>query len=149
MPSIQPITRPIWNEFEPLVKASTAEGYNFVQKLWGEYQSGDNDFRGKGDVLLGIYQEGQLAGVGGVHRDPYLDQPTIGRIRHVYVLPEHRRGGIGKMLVQALIDYGSEHFTTLTLRTMTDHGHAFYTALGFSDAPRFENATHWLEPINM
>ena len=145
MPTIHPITRPIHEEFVPLIQASTTEGYNFVQKLWDEYQSGENDFRGQGDILLGIYQEGQLIGVGGVHRDPYLNQPTIGRIRHVYVLPEHRRGGIGKMLVQALIDHGTAHFTTFTLRTMTAHGRAFYTALGFSDTPHYENATHWLE----
>lgn len=145
MPTIQPITRPIWNEFEPLIKRSTEEGYNFVQKLWDEYQSGDNDFRGTGDVLLGIYQDDQLIGVGGVHRDPYLNQPTIGRIRHVYVLPEHRRGGIGKALVEALVAHGTAYFNTFTLRTMTDHGRAFYEALGFSSAPRYDNATHWLE----
>ena len=145
MKQIQAITQPKAEEFNPLIEASMAEGYNFVQKLWDEYRSGENDFRGQGDILLGIYDDNQLVGVGGVHRDPYLNLLTVGRIRHVYVLPEHRRGGVGKMLVQALIDHGTSYFTTFTLRTMTDHGQAFYTALGFHHEPRYENATHWLE----
>lgn len=144
MLSIQPITQPTSEDFQPLIDSSTLEGYDFIQKLWDEYQSGENTFDENGAALLGAYENNRLVAVGGVHADPYLKKPTIGRIRHVYVLPDYRRGGIGKKLVQALIDYASDQFTTFTLRTMTQHGQDFYKAIGFTDEPRFADATHWL-----
>lgn len=145
MAQIQPIAHLTLDMLKPILDSSIAEGYDFIQKLWDEYQSGVNAFRDNGAVLLGIYEGDQLVGIGGVHPDPYLkDTDAIGRIRHVYVMPGHRRGGIGGELVRALIARSSDTFNTFTLRTMTEHGRAFYTAIGFSDAPRYENATHWM-----
>lgn len=145
MPLLQTITKLTLIDLQPLIDSSTAEGNDFVQKLWDEYQSGKNNFSATGDVLLGVYEDDHLIGVGGVHKDPYLNLPTAGRIRHVYVLPGHRRGGVGKQLVQALIDQASNQFTLFTLRTTTNHGQAFYKSLGFSNEPRFPNTTHWRE----
>lgn len=144
MPQVQPIPQLTFETLKPLLDSSIAEGYDFIQKLWDEYQSGVNTFSENGAVLLGVYEGDALVGIGGVHPDPYLGEATIGRIRHVYVMPGHRRGGIGGELVRALIARSSGTFKTFTLRTMTDHGRAFYTAIGFSDAPRYENATHWM-----
>ena len=79
------------NELQPLMKASVDEGYDFIRKLWDEYQSGVNRFNAQGAVLIGVYDGDTLIAIGGVHPDPYLTQATIGRVRHVYVLPEHRR----------------------------------------------------------
>ncbi len=132
-------------DLRPLLNASLAEGYTFIQTLWDEYHAGAMTFREKGAGLLGITHETQLIGIGGVHTDPYLHLPSIGRIRHVYVLPAHRRHGIGKQLVEGLIAHAAPQFTLLTLRTQTEHGRNFYRMLGFSEEPRFENATHWLD----
>ena len=145
MLTIQPIAQPTLEAFQPLIDASTAEGYTFVQKLWDDYQTGNDTFDERGAVLLGGYVDDRLVAVGGVHPDPYLKNPTVGRVRHVYVLSSYRRSGIGKQLVEALIRHGSVQFTTFTLRTMTEHGRAFYAALGFRDEPRYTDATHWLE----
>ncbi len=142
---IQPISEPTRNAFQPLLDASSAEGYKFVQRLWDEYQSGINRFDTLGALLLGGYDDAHLVAVGGVHRDPYLNDPTIGRIRHVYVLPAYRRSGVGRVVVQALMQRSSNQFSTFTLRTLTGHGDRFYRALGFSSVPRFEQATHWLD----
>lgn len=139
---IRPLTLEL---LRPLLDASTAEGYTFVQKLWDEYQSGVNSFSEQGALLLGGFIAGHFVAIGGVHPDPYLQNPAVGRIRHVYVLPESRRSGIGRALVQALIGRTSHCFSTFTLRTMTAHGQAFYEALGFSSEPRFASATHWLD----
>jgi GNAT superfamily N-acetyltransferase len=145
MIAIRRLTQPTLNDLQPLIDASAAEGYTFVQRLWDEYQSGENTFADGGAELLGAYENDQLIAVGGVHPDPYLGLSTVGRIRHVYVLPGYRRSGIGKQLVRTLIADTSKHFMTFTLRTTTEHGRAFYSALGFSDEPRFADATHWLE----
>ncbi len=145
--TIHPITRLTDDSIQPLIEASKSEGYTFVQSLWDDYQSGVNRFNGYGAVLLGAYQDEQTVAVGGIHVDPYAGLTTIGRIRHVYVLPAYRRRGIGQALVHALIAHASGHFTIITLRTLTDHGRAFYTALGFSVEPRFADSTHWLEIV--
>jgi len=142
---IQKVTSLTLELLRPLIEPSLAEGYNFVQKLWEEYESGKVTFTGEGETLLGGYIDGKLVAIGGIHADPYLNQPHIGRIRHVYVLSEYRRTGIGKGLVLGLMESASETFTTVTLRTPTDHGRAFYNAIGFSGAPKYENATHWMD----
>jgi GNAT superfamily N-acetyltransferase len=143
--SIQPITTLTFDMLRPLLDKSREEGYDFIQKLWDEYQSGAVPFRDDGAALLGIFEDDQLIGIGGVHTDPYEQSAAIGRIRHVYVLPEVRRQRVGQQLMTALIDHASHHFITLTLRTPTAHGRAFYTSLGFSETPRFKHATHWLD----
>lgn len=132
-------------DLQPLLQYSLSEGYDFIHKLWTEYQSGVNRFDSPGAALLAGYLGEQLIAVGGVHPDPYLGQPTIGRVRHVYVLPSHRRAGAGRQLLAALIEQARSHFDTLTLRTNTAHGDAFYRAIGFDTEPRFADATHWMQ----
>ena len=131
-------------ELQPILAASLDEGYKFIQTLWDEYISGKTRFDADGAALIGVYVDGTLAAIGGVHRDPYLGQPDIGRIRHVYVMPDLRRTGVGRRLMAALIGHSRENFAFLTLRTPTAHADAFYVSLGFSREPRFEHATHWL-----
>lgn len=132
-------------ELQPILAASLDEGYKLIQTLWDEYVSGKARFNSGGAVLYGVYDAGgDLIAIGGVHRDPYLDRADIGRIRHVYVMPEQRRTGVGRRLMTALIGHARENFAYLTLRTLTAHGDEFYVSLGFSREPRFEHATHWL-----
>lgn len=146
MPSIQihPIQKLQPEAWQTLLKASLDEGYDFIQKLCDDYEAGTNRFDAPGAILLGIYLNDQLIAVGGIHPDPYLQITTVGRVRHVYVLPEYRRRGIGKELMLALIRHARKNFGTLTLRTPTAHGNSFYKSLGFTDEPRFKDATHWL-----
>lgn len=130
---------------KPLLDESLSEGYNFVQTLSDEYQSGANRFETAGAALLGVYAQGHMIGIGGVHQDPYLQRADVGRIRHVYVLNTYRRHGIGRLLLGALVEHARQHFSVLTLRTNTPDAAAFYEAIGFSTAPRFHDATHWME----
>lgn len=146
---IQPVTTLTLAPLQPLLNASLIEGYDFVERLWREYDTGINRFNRGGAVLMGGYDgdtaSAALIAIGGVQMDPYEQQATIGRIRHVYVMPDYRRLGVGRRLLQALIDHAYGHYQTLTLRTRTDHGHAFYTSLGFSAELRYADATHWLD----
>jgi GNAT superfamily N-acetyltransferase len=130
--------------WQNLLKTSLEEGYDFVQKLYEEFEDGTNRYDTGGSILLGASLEDELIAVGGVHPDPYLQTANVGRIRHVYVLPSYRRQGLGRDLVLALIQHARSHFELLTLRTPTKHGDAFYKSLGFSDEARYKNATHWL-----
>lgn len=127
---------------KPLIEVSQAEGYDFIQRLWDEYQAGVFDEPG---ALYGVYLDGQLIGIGGVHPDPYLKQANIGRIRHVYVMSLHRRTRVGRHLMEALIKHARDQFEVLTLRTHTTHADAFYRAIGFEAGSRFAEATHWMK----
>lgn len=141
---IQPLVLTSQSDLDPLLQASLAEGYTFLHRLWDEYHSGVSRFDAPGAALLGVYAGNGLIAVGGVHCDPYLNQPEIGRIQHVYVLPNYRRAGVGRQLMAALIEQARSRFSVLTLRTPTAHGDAFYRSLGFSTEPRFAEATHWI-----
>lgn len=142
---IVPLTDLDTEVLKPLLDESLSEGYRFVQTLHDEHLSGANRFDTPGAALLGIYQHGQMIAIGGIHQDPYLQRTDIGRIRHVYVLNAYRRHGVGRLLLDTLVEKAREHFSLLTLRTNTAAAAAFYEAIGFSSEPRFPDATHWLE----
>ena len=144
---IAPVTHLDAGLLQPLLEESLREGYRFVQTLLDEYRAGTNRFDTPGAVLLGVSFSGRLIGIGGVHRDPYLQRADVGRVRHVYVLHEFRRHGIGRQLLSALIDHAQAHFTLLTLRTNTPAAAAFYEAIGFRTDSLPDQATHWL-PLN-
>ena len=116
-------------DLRPLLDESLAEGYRFVQTLWDEYESGKNRFDAPGAVLLGAFEGERLIGVGGVQPDPYLKLTEAGRIRHVYVLHAYRRQGVGKRLLDPLIEHAQDHFEVLTLRTNTPSAARFMRRL--------------------
>lgn len=142
---ITPLDTLTLEHLRPLLDESLSEGYEFLERLWSEYESGVNRFERTGEILLGVFEEDRLIAIGGLHGDPYLREETIGRIRHVYVLNAWRGQGVGRRLLAALIEATRPHYHTLTLRTLTSDAAAFYTAIGFETSPRFENATHWLQ----
>jgi GNAT superfamily N-acetyltransferase len=142
---IRPIDALQSQAWQNLLKTSHEEGYDFIQKLYDEYEASTNRYDTNGSILLGASLGDELIAVGGVHPDPYLQTANVGRIRHVYVLPSYRRQGLGRDLVLALIQHARSHFELLTLRTPTKHGDSFYKSLGFSDEARYDNATHWLK----
>jgi N-acetylglutamate synthase-like GNAT family acetyltransferase len=85
----------------------------------------------------------RIVGCIGVSRDPYLPDPTVGRVRHLYVLPDERRHGVGQELLEGALKSARKCFPRLRLRTTTAAAARFYEALGFApcDEP---DATHSL-----
>lgn len=131
----------------PLASASQAEGFYFTARLQRELNQGD--FTEPGAALYGCIDDDligdKLAGVGGLTPDPYPDaEPEVGRLRHLYVLPQYRRQQVGQKLVTAIVAEARRHYRVLRLRTTTPEAAQFYRALGF--IPTTEpNATHRLE----
>ncbi len=126
------------------LEESELEGLRFVRRLVDEYASGANRFAAPGEALLGAYRP-ELIGVCGLNRDPYTDDPSIGRVRRLYVSPRCRRRGVGRALVDAIIREAGRHYRVLVLRADGPAACAFYRALDFSAGPRFEHATHYLD----
>ncbi len=124
-----------------------AEGFQFVERLVAEWDSGVSRFDGPGETLLGCFESGKLIAVGGVHCDPFAGRPEIGRVRHVYVRPLFRKRGVGVALVAALIEAGRQHYQCLRLRPYNPAAARIYERLGFQPVSA-ERATHILHILN-
>lgn len=135
-------------EIHPLRLESQRQSHRFIDRLITEYESGTNRFALPGEALYGVYSGERLIAVGGFNRDPFLADSDIGRVRHVYVLSEFRRQGIGTRLLRRIIDEARLHFRLLTLRTFSEDAAKFYVALGFALTSEIPNATHALEFSN-
>ena len=139
---IQPLDPFPIDTLKPLVDEGTAEGFRFLRRLVDEHASGEVRFDAAGEVLLGMFEEDELVAVGGVTRDPYGGDGSVGRVRHVYVRAAHRRRGVGERLVAALEAHARGHFTALVLRTDTEAAARFYAALGYRALAAGGTATH-------
>lgn len=127
------IRRIVFSEeaFAPILAEAERAGGSFMLRLRDEWVSGVQRFDRPGEFLLGAFLGGQLAGVGGVSRDPYDPQPELGRIRHVYVLERLRGQGIGRALMAAIIERAKADFSLLRLRTRAQAAFRLYESIGF------------------
>lgn len=104
---ILPVTEATYDarKLAPLLKASKAEGFNLVLRLCENWESGANRFNLPGEAYFAAEHEGRLLGVGGRSQDPYLKDPAVLRVRHVYVLPDWRRFGIATALMKKFLKF--------------------------------------------
>jgi GNAT superfamily N-acetyltransferase len=127
--------------FAALVEESRLQGYWMLVRLLDEWRDGRNRFKRRGEALLAAWQDKALAGVGGLNVDPYVEGRREGRVRHVYVGAAHRRQGVGRLIVEAIIDKARLHFPVLNVRA-PEEAFAFYKALGFKRVEGQEFVTH-------
>lgn len=125
-----------------LLELSLREGHDLVQRLVVDWRDGSNRFDQPGEEVLAARIGPRLVGVGGLNRDPYIDDPTVGRIRHLYVSPEARGRGVGRVLVMTLVDHARATFERVRLRTTGLGASEFYRALGFEETPDESDSTH-------
>jgi len=114
-----------------LVKVSEMEGYIFVRRFIEEWANGSNQFNKAGEILFGAEDGKSLVGICGINIDPYIEKDGVGRLRHLYVDPVTRGNSVGRMLVSRCIDFASESYHTLRLRTPDTKSHTFYGHMGF------------------
>ncbi|MEM9605168.1 MAG: GNAT family N-acetyltransferase [Pseudomonadota bacterium] len=125
----QTLTLP--EDIHALKHASLGEGYGMVRTLVERYHTGENTFSLPGEALFVARREGALVGIGGLNVDPYFNDPLLGRLRHVYVLPGSRQGGVGRALVARIERAAQGHFRKIQLRSPDAEASAFYLALGY------------------
>jgi ribosomal protein S18 acetylase RimI-like enzyme len=104
--------------------------------------SGRVCFGGAGEALLGAFQANRIIGIGGLTHDPYSDDPTTGRVRHLYVMPEWRRRGVGASLLAEIERHAQSNFSSLVLRTDTKNAASFYESLGYERSTEAKTTTH-------
>ena len=136
--AIRPIRLPL-EGLDALRRESLEDGFDFVERLATEWDSGVNRFDRPGECLLGAFAGERLVSIAGLNRDPYAQDAQTGRLRHVYVLEAWRRHGIGAALVRRLLEAAQGRFARLRLRT--ERAGPFYLRLGFSPSPD-PDATH-------
>jgi len=129
---------------EELLADAEREGYAFLDRLIAEWVSGENRFDKPGEMLCGCIDGGRIVSVGGLNRDPFLDDPRIGRIRRVYVRPAWRNRHLGTAMVLWLVETARNSFDAVRLRAENPGAARLYERLGFSPItdPR---ATHILQ----
>jgi hypothetical protein len=129
-------------ELRPLAARSELEGFRFLRRMLGEWETGEARFDGPGEVLLGAFDGPALVGIGGLTVDPYGDDPATGRLRHLYVAEPVRNQGVGRGMVRALEEAARGRFRALVLRTDTAAAARFYEALGYAPLPPGGTASH-------
>jgi len=125
-----------------LVAESERAGLSFVRRLAEEWASGHNRFDRPGEALFAAIVEGDVVGVCGLNVDSRAASPGVGRVRHLYVLSAHRRVGVGRQLVLAVIAAARSSFWQLRLRTTNPAAARLYEALGFKRTGDEADCTH-------
>jgi GNAT superfamily N-acetyltransferase len=126
----------------PMVKESEAEGFRHIRRLYEDYISGANRFDKISEALVGIRDGDRLIAIGGVNA---TDIQEIGRIRRVYVSPERRRQGVGRLLMEEIMSAARPHYRRLVLRTHNPAAAAFYLQLGFVPVASNPEVTHFYD----
>ena len=128
--------------FEALLEESTTQGYSFLQRLSDDWGSGANRFSQPGEALFEARRHGTLVGVCGINRDPHADDESIGRVRRLYVLDDDRRRGVGRWLVERILEHAKGTFRVVRVNAPPQHAARFYEAIGFESLPGDDSATH-------
>lgn len=140
--AIQPIELPITG-LEQMRAEADKEGYTFLDTLLEEWVSGKNRFNAAGEMLCGHLDQNTLVAVGGLNCDPFLGDPTIGRIRRLYVMPAWRSRGIGGALLDKLLSVARLNFSCVRLRAENPRAARLYERKGFVPTAS-ASATHVL-----
>jgi ribosomal protein S18 acetylase RimI-like enzyme len=125
-----------------LLSDSEGLGSRIVRRLVDEWGSGANRFDRQGEALFGARGAGRLLGVCGLNVDSYAGDDRVGRVRHLYVLSESRRQGVGQRLVQRVIQAARGRFDDLRLHTSNPEAARLYEALGFRPCGERPDYTH-------
>lgn len=89
-------------------------------------------------MLLGFEDGGALVAIGGLK--PWTDESGSAEIKRMYVAPQARGRGLGKLILAALIAWAREHgVRRVVLETGNRQAEAvgLYTGAGFAQIPNF------------
>jgi RimJ/RimL family protein N-acetyltransferase len=83
--------------------------------------------------VLGAFDGPDLMGVAGFYVQPGPKHAHKGMLWGMYVRPEYRAAGVGRVLVEAIIDHARDHVEILQLLVVGDNAPArrLYARLGF------------------
>lgn len=131
--------------FQALRTEARGEGFDHIDVLWTEWQSGANRFTQPGELLVAASIGGELAGVGGVTED-FLDRGGL-RMRRFYVRPAFRRRGVARALASRVLEHALPLQRPIWLFAAGPEAVQLWEAVGFVPIER-EKTTHvWTRPV--
>ena len=110
------------------------------QSIEAELADLPRHYEGPGGTVLLAWVDGVLAGCGAIMPLPDADYPNACEMRRLYVRPGFRRLGLGRLLAQALMDWGLRAgYSSMLLDTLDEMEAArgLYNSLGFEEVPPF------------
>ncbi|WFS00440.1 GNAT family N-acetyltransferase [Rhizobium tumorigenes] len=118
-------------------------GYGSIDRLSVEWWDGSNRFARAGEGLLAVYKDGMLAGIGGLTIEP--TDASLFRMRRFYVHSAMRRAGVGRLLVETLLESARSKTEAVTVRAGTPEASDFWVKVGFY--PRMAQSYTHLHPF--
>lgn len=98
--------------------------------------------------VIGAFVEQRLVGVGGFYRDESPKLRHKGTIWGVYVMPEHRSGGLGRKLIGELVANATAvpdlRQINITVTAANDRARQLYRSMGFEPWGLERNAL-WID----
>jgi GNAT superfamily N-acetyltransferase len=131
----------IHTDISHLVEESSKEGFRHMKRLVDEYENGTNRFDKHGEALFTAYDHGRIIGIGGLNQSL---TDGIGRVRRLYISQDYRKQGIGRMIMNRVIEEAKQHFHMIELKTDNPAADKFYRSLGFSVKDNDEHVSHYL-----
>jgi len=128
--------------FKTLQQESQQEGYRFLLRLEEDWLDGTNTFSAVGEGLYEVRVMGELVAIGGINIDPYGQSEADGRLRRFYVKKAYRRKGVGKLLVDFILQEHRSNFERVSLYTGEPAAGAFYVRCGFTEVLGVEKVSH-------
>jgi len=97
------------------------------------------------DFVLGAFSGSHLVGVAGFYVQPRPKHRHKGLLWGMYIRPDHRAAGIGRTLVEAIIEHARQHVELLQLFVIADNlpARRLYAKLGFVEYGIERNATKY------
>lgn len=130
------------DELRHLAIEAAREGFGHLDRLVSDYADGSNRFDAPGEALFIALKNQHIVGVCGLNQNPYGNSVRVGRVRRMYVSPECRCLGIGRVLLDAVINRAADSFDELVLRTNDEPAAAFYEHYGFEHVDSRPENTH-------
>jgi len=127
---IRPVMGDLPPDFVALLDEARRQGHQFVERFHAARREGGECYCGTNEGVFAAFLDGGLAGIAAIGVDPYLGDPGIGRLRHVFVASAARRRGVAAALVGACLERG-RGFDVIRLRTHNPDAARLYERLGF------------------
>ena len=81
--------------------------------------------------VFGAFDGSELAGVATFSVGGRLKEAHKGLLRGVYVRPGARKAGVGRQLVETIIDFARQHVELIQLAVVNENARRLYASLGF------------------